>query len=228
MKLRWIALSIPVALIVLAAGHQSAGTSDQLKDEIQRTALQFFLDQAHPVTGLVRDKAENFRDETPENNVASIASTGFALAVISHAAAHGKTDPAFAKEYCAKTVRFMRDHVARKYDLERHIRYSAEVTTAEYDDARSMWTLRLKDGSTIEAQTVISAVGQLHQPAYPNIPGRDSFRGKTFHSSNWDHGYALEGKNVAVYAMHVFNGRRKNMCRQGSFIFLFFLYMKYL
>ena len=32
----------------------------------------------------------------------------------------------------------------------------------------------------------------------------------------------FEGKNVAVYAMHVFNGRRENMCRQGSFIFLFF------
>ncbi|WZZ50759.1 hypothetical protein YC2023_050866 [Brassica napus] len=26
----------------------------------------------------------------------------------------------------------------------------------------------------------------------------------------------FEGKNVAVYAMHVFNGRRENMCRQGN------------
>lgn len=89
-------------------------------------------------------------------------------------------------------------HVARKYDLDRHIRYGCEVQRADYDDARSLWTLQLKDGSTVEAESVVSAVGQLHQPAYPNIPGRESFQGKTFHSSHWDHDYPLEGKNVAV------------------------------
>lgn len=89
-------------------------------------------------------------------------------------------------------------HVARKYDLEKHIRYRSEVQSAVYDNARSIWTLTLKDGSTLEAESVISAVGQLHQAAYPNIPGRESFKGKTFHSSHWDHSYALEGKTVAV------------------------------
>lgn len=89
-------------------------------------------------------------------------------------------------------------HVARKYDLERHVRYGCEVQRADYDEARALWTLKLKDGSLIEAQSVVSAVGQLHQPAYPNIPGRELFRGKTFHSSHWDHDYELEGKSVAV------------------------------
>ena len=89
-------------------------------------------------------------------------------------------------------------HVARKYDLERHIRYRAEVTAANYDDLRNLWVLQFKDGSTLEAQSVVSAVGQLHQPAYPKIPGRERFRGKTFHSSTWDHSYPLEGKTVAV------------------------------
>lgn len=89
-------------------------------------------------------------------------------------------------------------HVARKYDLERHIRYRSEVTRADFDEARSLWVLQFKDGGTLEAESVVSAVGQLHQPAYPNIRGRESFRGKTFHSSHWDHDYPLEGKTVAV------------------------------
>lgn len=89
-------------------------------------------------------------------------------------------------------------HVARKYDLEKHIRYRSEVTSADYDEARALWVLQLKDGGTVEAESVVSAVGQLHQPAYPKIPGRERFRGKTFHSSHWDHDYALEGKSVAV------------------------------
>ena len=89
-------------------------------------------------------------------------------------------------------------HVAHKYDLARHIRYRSEVTAADYDEARALWVLTLADGSTVEAETVVSAVGQLHQPAYPKIPGRERFSGKTFHSSHWDHDYVLEGKSVAV------------------------------
>jgi cation diffusion facilitator CzcD-associated flavoprotein CzcO len=89
-------------------------------------------------------------------------------------------------------------HVARKYDLERHIRYRSEVDSADYDETRALWVLRLQDGSLIEAETVVSAVGQLHQPAYPKIPGRERFAGKTFHSSTWDHAYPLAGKSVAV------------------------------
>jgi cation diffusion facilitator CzcD-associated flavoprotein CzcO len=89
-------------------------------------------------------------------------------------------------------------HVAKKYDLERHIRYGCEVERAEFDEPRALWVLTLKGGEIVEAENVVSAVGQLHQPAYPNIPGRETFQGKTFHSSNWDHGYPLEGKTVAV------------------------------
>jgi cation diffusion facilitator CzcD-associated flavoprotein CzcO len=32
----------------------------------------------------------------------------------------------------------------------------------------------------------------------PDIPGLESFRGKTFHSARWDHSFPLEGKSVAV------------------------------
>ena len=42
------------------------------------------------------------------------------------------------------------------------------------------------------------ATGQLHQPAYPSIAGRDSFAGHSFHSAQWDHDYDLRGKRVAV------------------------------
>lgn len=89
-------------------------------------------------------------------------------------------------------------HVARKYDLERHIRYGCEVLSADFDEARALWVLTLKDGGRVEAESVVSAVGQLHQPAYPKIPGRERFAGKTFHSAHWDHGYDLNGKTVAV------------------------------
>ncbi len=89
-------------------------------------------------------------------------------------------------------------HTARKYDLLRHIRYGREVESAEFDEARGLWTIRCKNGDTHEATILITAVGQLHRPMIPNIPGRDSFQGKTFHSACWDHAYDFNGKTVAV------------------------------
>src|SRR5690606_15521781 len=40
--------------------------------------------------------------------------------------------------------------------------------------------------------------GQLHKPAWPPYEGKESFAGPSFHSAQWDHDVALEGKRVAV------------------------------
>lgn len=89
-------------------------------------------------------------------------------------------------------------HCARKFDLMRHIRFGAEVQGARFDEARGLWQLTLASGETLEAVTVVSAVGQLHRPAIPAIPGRETFKGRQFHSATWDPDYDFRGKRVAV------------------------------
>ncbi|AXQ31311.1 NAD(P)/FAD-dependent oxidoreductase [Solimonas sp. K1W22B-7] len=89
-------------------------------------------------------------------------------------------------------------HVARKYGLGRHIRFNAEISATEFDEASGLWTLQLPGGERIQARQVVSAVGQLHRPAYPKLPGLERFKGKAFHSARWDHGFDLKGKSVAV------------------------------
>ena len=51
---------------------------------------------------------------------------------------------------------------------------------------------------TVEADAVISAIGQLSRPAIPRIDGLDTFGGKIFHSARWDHDHDLSGCRVAV------------------------------
>src|ERR1700739_3763888 len=63
-------------------------------------------------------------------------------------------------------IREYQRHVARKYDLERHFRYGREVEGAGYDAARGLWKVAFSDGETVEAEILVSAVGQLHRPAY--------------------------------------------------------------
>src|SRR5229473_7032714 len=50
----------------------------------------------------------------------------------------------------------------------------------------------------IRARVLVSGMGALHVPHFPELKGLDSFKGSAFHSSSWDHSVDLAGKNVAV------------------------------
>jgi cation diffusion facilitator CzcD-associated flavoprotein CzcO len=50
----------------------------------------------------------------------------------------------------------------------------------------------------MRTNAVVSAIGALHIPKFPEIPGRHSFAGPSFHSAEWDHTIGLTGKRVAV------------------------------
>ncbi|MFJ4952585.1 flavin-containing monooxygenase [Streptomyces sp. NPDC088760] len=87
---------------------------------------------------------------------------------------------------------------AREHGVERHVRYGTEITAVRYDDGRGQWTLHTADGRTHTADVVVSAVGQLHRPNVPALPGAEDFEGTAFHTARWDHGHPLEGRSVAV------------------------------
>src|SRR5512144_539920 len=89
-------------------------------------------------------------------------------------------------------------HCVEKYDLKRQIRFHQEVTGAEFDEASGTWTVRLARGEPLTARALVLGNGALHVPALPDIPGRDTFEGRLFHSAQWDHDFELAGKRVAV------------------------------
>lgn len=89
-------------------------------------------------------------------------------------------------------------HVADKHDLRRHVRFGKELKAADFDESRGLWQLRFADGSTAEAQVLISSVGQLHKPSIPAIKGAEQFQGAAFHSARWWHDLDFTGKRVAV------------------------------
>lgn len=92
--------------------------------------------------------------------------------------------------------------VAARYDLRKHIRFETTVVEMDWDEAAAVWKVRLrgKDGSeeVVEASAVVTAVGQLNRPRFPDIKGRETFAGTAFHSAEWRHDVDLTGKRVAV------------------------------
>ncbi|GAC1631049.1 MAG: NAD(P)/FAD-dependent oxidoreductase [Nevskia sp.] len=89
-------------------------------------------------------------------------------------------------------------HCAEKYALLPHIVYGADLVSARFDEARSLWHVATRDGRSFSANVLVSGMGGLSNPAFPKIKGLENFKGKAFHSAQWDHSYELAGKNVAV------------------------------
>jgi cation diffusion facilitator CzcD-associated flavoprotein CzcO len=88
--------------------------------------------------------------------------------------------------------------VARDHGVDRLVQPNSKVTACAWDDAQRRWTVSVEDGRTHDADAIVLATGQLHQPAYPRLQGAGTFEGRVFHSAQWDHDYDLRGKRVAV------------------------------
>ena len=87
--------------------------------------------------------------------------------------------------------------VSDSHGVTRHIRYGAEMTSAEWEAGDERWRVETVRG-TLTADFLVSGAGLLSDPATPRLPGIDAFRGKTFHSAHWDHDHDLAGQRVAV------------------------------
>lgn len=88
--------------------------------------------------------------------------------------------------------------VADKYDVRRHIRFGAGVSALHWHDERSVWEITTRDGRTLSAQIVVSAIGMFNDLVWPKIPGIETFEGHYWHSARWDHSHDVTGERVGV------------------------------
>jgi cation diffusion facilitator CzcD-associated flavoprotein CzcO len=88
--------------------------------------------------------------------------------------------------------------VAADRGIDRKIVFDARVTELTWDETAKRWTLVTADGWRFTARVVVSAVGGLHVPKVPPLPGLTSFQGPAFHSARWRHDVEFAGKHVAV------------------------------
>ena len=89
-------------------------------------------------------------------------------------------------------------HCVDKYKLAPHLRLNCTVEKAAFDAATLAWTVSTNDGQTLIGRALVSGMGGLSRPSYPDIPGLARFNGTTFHSAQWNHEFDLSRKSVAV------------------------------
>ena len=79
--------------------------------------------------------------------------------------------------------------IGRKYRLYDGALFQTQVTRMDWDEAASRWIVSTDRGDTLRPRFVIMANGPLNRPKLPGIPGIESFKGHTFHTSRWDYAY---------------------------------------
>jgi cation diffusion facilitator CzcD-associated flavoprotein CzcO len=88
--------------------------------------------------------------------------------------------------------------LADDFGLRPNLRLNTAVESASFDESDGTWTLRTEDDEEHRFDVLVSACGQLSEPATPAISGIDDFEGHAFHSAEWDHDYDLHDRRVAV------------------------------
>lgn len=92
---------------------------------------------------------------------------------------------------------------ARKYGIDRHIRFNARVTDIAFDSRTARWTVR---ATTPQGATEVSCNFLWMCSGYyryaegytPDFPGADRFRGEIIHPQRWPDDLDYAGKEIVV------------------------------
>lgn len=152
----WPALRIALccvlpALSLFIAPVRAANLSledDALLDDIERTAFRFFQEQAHPRTGLVRDRAR--ADGSESIGKASIASSGFSFTAWVIATERGWVQRTAAAERVRAKLRFLANEAPRQKGFFYHF--------MEMDTGERAWKCELSsiDSALIYAGAIVA------------------------------------------------------------------------
>ncbi|OZJ01679.1 hypothetical protein BZG36_05482, partial [Bifiguratus adelaidae] len=105
--------------------------------------------------------------------------------------------------------------VYHEFGMTSKARLGVVVPEISWSDERQVWTVTLMNAKTRELigkeefEVVVSAIGGLHIPSFPDIKGRLSYKGESFHSAQWNHKVDLKDKKVAVIG---------NACSAAQFV----------
>ena len=86
----------------------------------------------------------------------------------------------------------IREHcrrIARHFGIYDDAIFSTQVTRLAWNGGGDRWRVETDRGDEFSAQFVVLTTGPLNRPKLPAIPGIETFKGHSFHTSRWDYAY---------------------------------------
>ncbi len=81
------------------------------------------------------------------------------------------------------------ERIGQQYGLYDNALFHTVVTDLTWDEANARWVISTDRGDKFTASFVGIGTGPLHVPKLPGIPGIETFKGHSFHTSRWDYDY---------------------------------------
>lgn len=108
-------------------------------------------------------------------------------------------NPDWTRHYAPRAeIQAYLESLVQQYRLGDRIRLQTEITQAAWNEQDRRWHLSDATGRKWRARVLVSALGALSRPAWPDIPGLEDFAGKVVHSQQWRESLELAGRRVAV------------------------------
>ncbi len=85
---------------------------------------------------------------------------------------------------------------AKDFGVYEGITFNTTIDSATWTTDR--WLINDSNGNAFTSRSIISALGGLHTPNMPDLPGSDLFEGTSFHTTNWPDDLDFSDKRVAV------------------------------
>lgn len=174
--------ALAVDVCIIGSGFSGLGMGARLKQEGKRSFV--ILEKAQSVGG-------TWRENTYPGCACDISSHLYSFSFA--------PKPDWSRMFPTQPeIRAYLEDCATRLGLRPHLRFGAEVTQAAFDDAAKVWRVTTRDGAIVTARALVSGMGGLHKPLFPDLPGLATFAGPAFHSAEWRHDVDLAGKRVAV------------------------------
>ncbi len=86
----------------------------------------------------------------------------------------------------------IRDHsrrIGEHFDLYKDACFQTEIREVRWLEDEKRWLITTNRDDAMKARYVVMSNGPLNRPKLPGIPGIDSYKGHSFHTSRWDYAY---------------------------------------
>jgi cation diffusion facilitator CzcD-associated flavoprotein CzcO len=81
------------------------------------------------------------------------------------------------------------ERIGRQYSLYPNALFHTEVENLEWEEPNARWVIETGRSDRFTASFIGFGIGPLHVAKLPGIPGIETFRGHSFHTSRWDYEY---------------------------------------
>ncbi|GAA6062495.1 hypothetical protein JCM10212_001868 [Sporobolomyces blumeae] len=178
----------PVRVVIVGGGISGIAQGVRLQEKLGRNVEFTIYERAHSVGGVWRDSTW----------------PGAGVDVPIHLYSLYSHPSIFREKWAGRNdVLAYWKQIARRHHISERIVFRSEFESSRWIDAKQEHEVVFRNvdtdkNFTVTADFLIAATGALNLPKIPDVPGRESFKGHQWHSSQWDNDVDLRHKRVAV------------------------------